>query len=175
MIQRTDRINKVELRFGSYVYYKDEIRRVITIETNGVRLAEFRLNPVEGETQSTVITTDVIPFDSIKAIPITEDKLEWLGFEFENSLSFSEYFNKSFGKIKTYVIKNNKIWFCTHFDWLCRESEITSKRGWCVGRRNTNCRYEGWNYQNSAEVYFIHQLQNALFAIREEDFNIIIE
>lgn len=100
-----------------------------------------------------------------RPIPITEEWLLTFGFTFDNSKSFSEYFNKSFGNIKSYVIGISNVWFCSHFDWMCHKEEIISKRGWCVGRRSTNQRYDGWNYDYSAEVEYVHQLQNLFFAI----------
>ena len=96
-------------------------------------------------------------------IPITPEWLERLGFEFEDTLSFSEYFNKSHGNIKAFII--DSVWFCSRFDWMCHKEHHLSHRGWCVGRRNTNNRYNGWNYDESAEVKYIHQLQNLYFAL----------
>lgn len=107
-----------------------------------------------------------------EGIPLTEEWLLKFGFVLEETANFSEYFNKSMGNIKSYVIDN--VWFCSHFDWMCREKDITSKRGWYVGRRNTNERYrgKGWNYEGSAEVYHVHQLQNLHFALTGKELTI---
>lgn len=110
------------------------------------------------------------PHETFKPIPLTEDWILKFGFVLEDTDSFSEYFNKSFGKIKAYVGGGlGNVWFCSHFDWMCHEENITSKRGWCVGRRNTNKRYKGWNYDYSAEVEYVHQFQNLFFCLTGYD------
>ena len=108
-------------------------------------------------------------FKEISPIPITEERLLNLGFSFNDSKSFSESLNTSFGNVKSYVIGNPSVWFCSHFDWMCHKQEIVSKRGWCVGRRNTRPGNGAWNYHESAEVYYIHQLQNLYYALRGEE------
>lgn len=102
-------------------------------------------------------------YDGIEPIPITPEWLERFGFILENGHSFSEYFNKSFGDVRAYVIDG--VWFCSHFDWMTHRSDIISERGWLVGRRNTNPRHNGWNYNESAEVRYIHELQNVFWCI----------
>lgn len=131
------------------------------IDPKELRLGNFVLNHFGTQVDVTVIDDCI---DWAKPISITPEWLERLGFSIEDTLSFSEYFNKSYGNIKAYII--DSIWFCSHFDWMChKDISLTSQRGWYIGRRNTNQRYKGWNYDGSAEVKYIHQLQNLYFAL----------
>jgi hypothetical protein len=130
------------------------------MNANELRIGNW-INEQGLELQVGMIRQDL--FDGSEPIPITKEWLERFGFTFDDSKSFSEYFNKSLGNVKSYV--RGSVWFCSHFDWMCHKEEIASKRGWYVGRRNTNARYNGWNYSDSGEVEYVHQLQNLYFAI----------
>ena len=69
-------INKNELRFGNFVSDVDgKTMPITTIERDGVTLLRFYLNQTEKHPDKTAIISDVISFDKINSIPLTE---EWL-------------------------------------------------------------------------------------------------
>jgi hypothetical protein len=74
-----------ELRFGNFVSNVDgKTMPITTIEKDGVTLFRFYLNQTDKHPDKTAIISDVISFDKIEPIPLTEEWLIKCGFEFNH-------------------------------------------------------------------------------------------
>jgi hypothetical protein len=70
-----------ELRFGNFVSNVDgKTMPITTIEKDGVTLFRFYLNQTDKHPDKTAIISDVISFDKIEPIPLTEEWLIKCGF-----------------------------------------------------------------------------------------------